>query len=1336
MNITEVRKSELFETLAWMGLLSTEEYRIREVRNAPFDRFIDLDLTNDDIERVGYLYPHVSMKKEFKGITELWFEDTYLNPKELTWIETNHSLCAVTNAHYDTLVPVKCFINPGILYRYSKIAEDDTTDYMHVYDIDTTSIEFAGIDHIEHAAYYISQNKVCIPQVEWLDHKTLRFKAPYRHDIDFFLCSNIINVVEAKAGEGVLLDHLESNRCYHRIFVDNSPSYPIDARFYPFICVDKDCVVRVFNDSSHSILYPDACRMMLYPEYLEVYDPYNTDIEALNNLPLIDDVIKTSDTEEVMMEKFGKIAQYFYRLWEKYPINTNEQSDFIICDNNHLRDKTFKKTVVRLYDEEIEKIITMVPVEEHRDLIFYNGMVFSDYTSRYLKKDENGNYNENPDGVLTYLIDASYELDKFTLIKFNTAEDTNIMNIGEYIDVHNIAQLHRKISYFYRNLMVIRMQFLNDDTKKVRVATQKPSAKDNYIWFELIVNAVPEMFETKAIDMINLFGLDPENIPEDIREGAYMLEMDPGDGPPSYTELLMTYFKLSKTHKNYLALQYGDGVDDPRIKVFHNFKVGKLPTNADLNEVVVDLDTPDPAYTEESISTGYRDHPVSGNFTPGDTYVQNMGVPEIPEGKENVDIDIISMGPHEPSEEEHPLDHTLWIDADASAISALPIADSMDGVTESIHVVNEVESIDDSESGDYAMDQLFDDLEPEEEGEISVDDLLTDLDETSEVDASPPTEDLLTSIGDVLANNIMVDDVVDPEVGMLAMDDVTFVNPDTGDSITMDEISNMTKDQKLGIARKYITDDDTPTDASIGDMWIHYLSTSSDDVLNTIVYKILLTAHVLGIDNPDTGDLALEGETLPETEETVAIGEYESSIKRNQMLIHPIMDDEGNELPDFDAVKEKAVTYIMSIREPSEAEQDDLWLGIPAAVQQEIILDVISKSLMEIGIEMPEGYYFDDGYDVYASMGLDYHAHDNGTDGLGRLFQEKLDETLHPIYYGDEVKTADLREDDIWYEFLDTIDNRVAYSDHNTMIVRVDERLIMLKFEHSNIQAFAFDDIMINFHGKLGVKYLSILADLVDSDEIKLDEINLFYKRLITFGDDFNPHLRRLYTGTSHVVTTTKIDTTDCSIHYSTNIGRFRMDYSAPETTNKERDAAYRMCIDYSGRDFAFLNRRMLVFVNGKYIPTSEYREDYAGKIQLLNFHEIIATVDILYSKKDEHLMDMKKKAYQYQTATDTSKMIERPSKYDQMEYIKEYDRTKKGYYDILLDEYILNGKLQRILNYLEEHPEEAEEFKIDLIRKFHAVADQDLCMMDIDESRIIISGNSYQDNTPYQVGT
>ena len=70
MNITEVRKSELFNTLAWMGLLSTEEYRIREVRNTPNKNYIPLDLEDTDIERVGYFYPHVRMKTEYKNICE------------------------------------------------------------------------------------------------------------------------------------------------------------------------------------------------------------------------------------------------------------------------------------------------------------------------------------------------------------------------------------------------------------------------------------------------------------------------------------------------------------------------------------------------------------------------------------------------------------------------------------------------------------------------------------------------------------------------------------------------------------------------------------------------------------------------------------------------------------------------------------------------------------------------------------------------------------------------------------------------------------------------------------------------------------------------------------------------------------------------------------------------------------------------------------------------------------------------------------------------------------------------------------------------------------------
>ena len=56
---------------------------------------------------------------------------------------------------------------------------------------------------------------------------------------------------------------------------------------------------------------------MLYDEYLTIDDPYNTDNEYLNNLPPIDVMIKTSDSDAQVMFKFGQIAKYFYKLWEK-----------------------------------------------------------------------------------------------------------------------------------------------------------------------------------------------------------------------------------------------------------------------------------------------------------------------------------------------------------------------------------------------------------------------------------------------------------------------------------------------------------------------------------------------------------------------------------------------------------------------------------------------------------------------------------------------------------------------------------------------------------------------------------------------------------------------------------------------------------------------------------------------------------------------------------------------------------------------------------------------------------------------------------------------------------
>ena len=87
---------------------------------------------------------------------------------------------------------------------------------------------------------------------------------------------------------------------------------------------------------------------------------------------------------------------------------------------------------------------------------------------------------------------------------------------------------------------------------------------------------------------------------------------------------------------------------------------------------------------------------------------------------------------------------------------------------------------------------------------------------------------------------------------------------------------------------------------------------------------------------------------------------------------------------------------------------------------------------------------------------------------------------------------------------LGNIDNKICYSDESTIVININERLVLLQFDNSNITAYAFDDILLNFRGKLGIKYISILADLINSKVIKQEDIIIFYNRMITFPDDFD----------------------------------------------------------------------------------------------------------------------------------------------------------------------------------------------------------------------------------------
>ena len=101
-------------------------------------------------------------------------------------------------------------------------------------------------------------------------------------------------------------------------------------------------------------------------------------------------------------------------------------------------------------------------------------------------------------------------------------------------------------------------------------------------------------------------------------------------------------------------MQYGEGIDDPRVQVFHNIKVGKLSDDAKINEVLIEDDSIDPTYTEESISTGYKDAPDKddGTFSAGDLYVKNGDPMIVPPGEDNIHIEKIEMGPNTPEPDE------------------------------------------------------------------------------------------------------------------------------------------------------------------------------------------------------------------------------------------------------------------------------------------------------------------------------------------------------------------------------------------------------------------------------------------------------------------------------------------------------------------------------------------------------------------------------------------------------------------------------------------------------------------------------------------------------------
>lgn len=1221
-------KSELYNTLAELGALCTEDQFFQEARSSLNEQFVKYyPISYDDIydgeDRIGYFNPHFRLDIGETGIFEVWVNGEYINHDEITWVQGPIHLYGVLPRQYDIeTTVVKVVTNHFALDRYTKI-RDSEGDYIHIYSIDTTEVPYCDMDHPDMAVYYIADGKLSLPQVTRRG-TTLTFTCKYRKSIDMFVCTNLAGVYQLKAGIGTYIDNPYSNRCYVHIVADEDPGYPIDARFYPCVMADKDLTIRVFTENMKYIPHPELTRLLTYPEFAHIADPYNCDDAFLNQLKPVTVSIVASDDDEIILQKFNEIAPYCYRIYEDFPRFCNEQSDFLVLDNIDFGKQNFEKRTVKYLDGTSEEaIVCRCPYEDYRDILFYGNYMFSKYRviQGVLVKDA---AIEAKFGMQLYIISGDYKPELFTLLKFNAAEDTVISNIGDFIDKDNMLQLHTRLNRFYRNLLVLRGSVIDsggrysesDSINSVRISTTEPETKDSHLWFELLVNAIPEQFEQKSDIIIKSFGLDISDIPEELRSAVYSLDLPEDGGPAYYTKLLYTYFDMAERHKNQLVVQHQAGeIGDPRYAEFDYLIHGPVDTSQPGEFNVMHWDT------DIGKKEIVREYEESINLLPEDDKVRK-------EGDLLFGMDPGVYPPGTPTDPDEPVDPD--------------IGNILDGV-------------------------------------------FTDQD-------------------------------------IISLDTISYIDTETGRAISGDVVRAMSIDEKIKLVTGYITEGTDEEKENTKKLWLEYMQTMDEDTLDIAVYKILLTdyAYHSGLENarPDTPE-KLEFEespyvVQPDVPENPTTGLYWVQLdSKDPIVIH-------------ETVK-KNLHYIFSAKQPTKAEIGTYWIDVPAVCLQDYVEEILSIPLMEIGATLPEGIYkrLTDREDE-ASTVIDYGAHGQ-TGGGAPLFNEVKDESLHPVRYGDEIFAHEPRDGDVWYEFLDEIDNKVCYSDENSMVIRIDERLILLKFEHDNITAFAFDDIVLNFKGSLGIRYIAILADLINSHVIDRKDINIFYRRLVTGNDIFEPGLQRLYTGRSYIIATPLIDSTqDLSITYSSNIGRYRIDYTNKENvSNKERESAYRHVIDYSHRDIAFIQDRMLLFVNGRYIPRMEYEEIAAGKVKLKNFHELIDYVDIFYSKKDEALSKLKKIAISHWGAEDTSTSIQKPIKnrYHHMKPIHVCEHTLMGYYDVLMNDYIFNGKLLRVLRYAIEHPDEKQQIINDFKRKFHAITDYDRVGMNFDESRIIIPG-------------
>lgn len=157
----------------------------------------------------------------------------------MTWVPKNNDdyhVYGVVDETYPFDTELSFSYNENTIFRHSEFHPDDESVKNYTCTINESDV--VGVD-MYNACYYITQSRYFKPQIAYADG-VYTITCPYVIDLDLFIVGNLVYCGNAEAGKGLVIDDVLETTVYTHIIVDHSDTYPVDARFYPWICVDKN----------------------------------------------------------------------------------------------------------------------------------------------------------------------------------------------------------------------------------------------------------------------------------------------------------------------------------------------------------------------------------------------------------------------------------------------------------------------------------------------------------------------------------------------------------------------------------------------------------------------------------------------------------------------------------------------------------------------------------------------------------------------------------------------------------------------------------------------------------------------------------------------------------------------------------------------------------------------------------------------------------------------------------------------------------------------------------------------------------------------------------------